>query len=150
MTVPHQENEADALAFIADIQRYVDEGSMFQWAITLHDQALDDRVVGSFTLASIDRRHRRAEVGFAVARRFWGQRIVSRILPTAIAYGFEAMKLHRLEADVDPRNAASLRALERAGFQREGLYRERYFQDGEFQDGILLSLLHHEWHAARS
>ena len=140
MTVPLQKSQEDAIKFIAEIDRMFHEGTMFQWGI-----ALDDQVVGSFTLADIDQLNSHAEVGFAVAQRFWGQRILSRILPTAFDFAFETMGLHRLEADVDPRNVASLRALERQGFQREGRVRQRYFQNGEFQDGILLGLLSEEW-----
>jgi RimJ/RimL family protein N-acetyltransferase len=44
---------------------------------------------------------------------------------------FERLGLHRLEADADPMNEASLRVLERLGFRREGLRRERYVQEDE-------------------
>jgi RimJ/RimL family protein N-acetyltransferase len=55
------------------------------------------------------------------------------------------MNLHRLEADVDPNNAASIRSLERLGFQREGYLRERWHVGGGIQDAIFFGLLKHEW-----
>jgi RimJ/RimL family protein N-acetyltransferase len=55
------------------------------------------------------------------------------------------MQLRRLEADVDPRNAGSIRTLERLGFQREGFLRERWHVNGEIQDAIFYGLLRREW-----
>ena len=60
-------------------------------------------------------------------------------------FAFEELGLHRVEADVDPRNARSLRLLERLGFQQEGLLRERYHVSGEIQDAALLGLLRTDW-----
>ena len=53
----------------------------------------------------------------------------------------DQMQLRRIEADVDPRNGASLRLVERLGFQREGYARERWLVAGELQDAVLLGLL---------
>ena len=58
---------------------------------------------------------------------------------------FEALDLHRLEADADPDNERSLRVLERQGFRREGYLRERWHHLGEVRDGVLLGLLRREW-----
>jgi RimJ/RimL family protein N-acetyltransferase len=62
---------------------------------------------------------------------------------------FDDLRLNRLEADVDPRNAASCRALERLGFQREGLLRERWIVAGEVSDSAMYGLLHADWMARR-
>ncbi|MGZ5443472.1 MAG: GNAT family N-acetyltransferase [Thermoanaerobaculia bacterium] len=56
-------------------------------------------------------------------------------------FAFQTLGLHRLEADVDPRNTASIRCLERLGFRREGYARERYHLGGEVQDAVLYGLL---------
>ncbi len=54
------------------------------------------------------------------------------------------MGMRRIDADVDPRNAASLRCIERLGFVREGFARERWVVAGEVQDSVLLGLLTRE------
>lgn len=52
----------------------------------------------------------------------------------------------RLMSDkVDPRNAASIKTLERLGFQREGYLRERWQVSGEIQDAYFYGLLRPEW-----
>jgi RimJ/RimL family protein N-acetyltransferase len=48
---------------------------------------------------------------------------------------------------VDPRNAASIRTLERLGFQREGYLRERWQVNGETQDALFYGLLRPDWEA---
>jgi RimJ/RimL family protein N-acetyltransferase len=64
---------------------------------------------------------------------------------TLIRFAFDALGLHRLEADVDPRNERSLRLLARQGFRVEGHLRETYFVGGEVQDSVILGLLRREW-----
>ena len=55
-----------------------------------------------------------------------------------------------MEADVDPRNRASVRSLERLGFIKEGHLRERWIVEGEVSDTILYGLLRREWLANRA
>jgi RimJ/RimL family protein N-acetyltransferase len=66
-------------------------------------------------------------------------------LTALLCYAFGELKLRRIEADVDPRNAASLKSLGRLGFRREGLLRERWNVAGEIQDTAYFGLLAREW-----
>ena len=65
----------------------------------------------------------------------------SEALRTALTFAFGPMNLHRVEADVDPDNAASLALLARLGFREEGRLAERWFTFGAWHDTILLGLL---------
>lgn len=111
------------------------------WAITA---AGDDRLVGGVTLFAIDRAHRRAEIGYSLAAAHWGQGYARAALSLVIGHAFEPLGLHRLEADIDPRNEASCRLVERLGFQREGVLRERWHVAGELCDSALYGLLARE------
>jgi ribosomal-protein-alanine N-acetyltransferase len=51
------------------------------------------------------------------------------------------MKLHSVEANVNPSNASSIGLLEKCGFVREAYYRENYFYNGRFMDSAVYSLL---------
>jgi RimJ/RimL family protein N-acetyltransferase len=133
---------AAAVALQREIARCFADRSLFQWAIA---ERASDQVVGTCTLAALSAEHRRAELGFALARSVWGRGYVAEALPVLLRFAFEPLALHRLEADVDPRNAPSIRALERLGFEREGYQRERYFLGGEIQDAVLYGLLRHDW-----
>ena len=131
-----------AAALQAEIARRFEERALFQWGIAERGSGT---LVGTCTLAALSAEHRRAELGYALARAAWGRGYVAEALPALIGFAFETLELHRLEADVDPRNERSIRALEREGFEREGHLRERYHVQGEVQDAVLYGLLHREW-----
>jgi [ribosomal protein S5]-alanine N-acetyltransferase len=133
---------ADALQ--QEIVDLFSERSLFQWGIA---ERATDRVVGTCTLASLSAEHHRAEVGFALATEVWGRGYLAEVLPALLLFAFDTLDLHRIEADVDPRNARSIGLLERAGFQREGYLRERYRVAGEVQDALIYGLLRPEWAA---
>ena len=136
-----------AAALLREVQECFAERSLFQWGIA---ERATDAVVGTCTLAALSPEHRRAELGFALARSAWGRGYLAEALPALLAFAFETLALHRVEADVDPRNARSIRVLEREGFQREGYMRERYHLGGEVQDAVMYALLRHEWARAVS
>ncbi len=136
LAIPRQLGRADTERFLDGIHEGYRTSSLYQWGI---EHA--GRVVGTCTLGGIDWENRRAEIGFALARAAWGQGLMPDALAVLIDHAFEDLRLHRIEADVDPRNSASLRLLERLGFRREGYLRERYFKDGEIQDSVFFGLL---------
>jgi [ribosomal protein S5]-alanine N-acetyltransferase len=116
--------------------------TMYEWALALR---ADNRVVGSCCLFNFEWNNGRAELGFVLVRRLWGQGLMREGLVTLLDFAFGRLGLRRLEADVDPRNEASLVLLERLGFRREGVLRERWNVGGELQDAVLLGLLAREY-----
>lgn len=128
------------------LQREIDHlftmRTLFQWGMA--DQR-SDALIGTCTLAEISAEHRRAAVGFAVRRDLWSRGYATEALEAMVGFAFNELGLRRLEADADPRNAGSIRVLERAGFQREGRQRERLVVNGEVQDAVLFGLLRREW-----
>jgi ribosomal-protein-alanine N-acetyltransferase len=88
-------------------------------------------------------------VGYSLASAEWGNGYMQEALTALLDYGFSELDLNRVEADVDPRNAASGRSLERLGFRREGLLRERWIVGGEVSDTALYGLLRKDWEAAK-
>lgn len=116
--------------------------SFFQWAVT----EADDRLVGTTTLGSWDRDNRHAEIGFIVRPEVQGRGVATDAVRTVLRFGFDEMGLHRVEADVDPENAGSIRLLERLGFQQEGLFRERWFTWFEaWKDSAMFGLLERDF-----
>jgi RimJ/RimL family protein N-acetyltransferase len=134
----------DADGYIAQIDAHFHERDLFQWVA---EERTTARVVGTCTLLNVSAAHQRAEIGFALGRQHWGRGLATEMVNTLLSFAFETLALHRLEADVDPRNERSLRLLERLGFEREGYLRERYFVGRERQDTVLLGLLRRAWQA---
>lgn len=71
-------------------------------------------------------------------------------LTALINFGFEELDLNRIEADIDPRNEASLRSVERLGFIHEGHLRARWIVDAEISDSSIYGLLRRDWFAKKS
>jgi [ribosomal protein S5]-alanine N-acetyltransferase len=112
-------------------------------------RASDGLLIGQCTLFSLSAQSRRAELGYSMRANAWGQGYMHEALCALLDHGFGAMQLNRVEADIDPRNAASARSLERLGFAREGLLRERWIVAGEVSDTALYGLLASDWQARR-
>ena len=87
----------------------------------------------------------RAELGFALARPYWGKRYAREALTILLEHAFGTLGLRRIEADVDPRNQGSLHTLDALGFRREGYLRQRGRVAGELQDSVLMGLRASEW-----
>ncbi len=132
----------EASIYLEAIHRGFDQGNLFQWGIALRG---DDRVVGTVTLYALDLGQGRAEIGFALAREHWGRRYAREALTVLFEHAFGNLGLRRIEADVDPRNQASLRTLEALGFRREGYLRQRWQVAGELQDSVFMGLLASDW-----
>lgn len=134
----------DAVALIDEIDDYCRRGELMEWALVRRDQS---GLIGTCSLGNLDLANRRGEIGFALARPAWGQGFMAEILPVLVSHAFDTLHLHRLEADVDPRNTGSIRLLEGLGFQLEGRLRERWQVTGEVQDALFYGLLDREWWA---
>lgn len=111
------------------------------------------RVVGTLSLYKIDAGCRRADIGYALARGQQGKGLMNEALAAVIGLAFDHrpgaafddLLLNRIEADVDPRNGPSCRALERLGFRLEGVLRERWQVAGEISDSAMYGLLRADW-----
>lgn len=139
--VPYKER-AQAETLLAEIHENFQQKSHFQWGIALRS---DDKVIGTTTLFRFDEQSRRAELGYILNRRFWGKGFVSEALSALFDFAFEKFDLNRLEAEIEPRNTASVKTVERLGFQKEGYMRERWIVDGEVQDTLFYGLLKSDW-----
>ena len=141
---PPMQDIAEARASVERAKGLFPARVALRWSITRRD---DDRMLGHLSLFNFSEQSGRGELGYGLARRHWGQGFMQDALTAAIDYGFGPLGLRRLEADVDPRNQASLRAVERLGFAREGVLRERWQVGDEISDSVFLGLLAREWRA---
>ena len=74
---------------------------------------------------------------------------MTEALRLMLAYAFNDLKLHRLEANVQPENVSSLALVKRAGFVREG-YSRRYLKiAGRWRDHERWAILREDWQANR-
>ena len=111
------------------------------WAITLKP---DNILAGTICFWNITKEHYRAEIGYALHPDHQGKGIMQEAMTNVLEYGFKIMKLHSVEANVNPNNSSSIKLLERNNFSREAYFKENYFFDGKFYDSAIYSLLRPE------
>jgi RimJ/RimL family protein N-acetyltransferase len=141
---PPWQDPARAVQQIADDAEAFGKEEFFRFAITL--QATGE-YLGSCTLFAVHRQNRRAEIGYALGRPYWGQGYMHEALTALLEYAFVERDLNRLEADIDPQNAGSANALLRLGFKQEGYLHERWIVGGQVSDSALYGLLRRAWQA---
>ena len=83
----------------------------------------------------------RAEIGYWLARAWWGQGVMTDAVRAYVRYAFDELQLLRLTAHVFEFNVGSARVLEKNGFKLEGRLRKHISKDGQLLDGRLYGLL---------
>lgn len=133
---------AQAEAMIAEARQTYRDGGLYRYAIALRET---DRLIGVCNLRGFFDQNRRCELGYALARDHWGQGYAGEALEALLGHAFHVLDLNRIEADIDPRNEASARLLEKLGFRREGYMPERWIVHGEKADTAFYGLLRRYW-----
>ena len=102
------------------------------WAIC----ALDNKTFyGAGGLNSIDKKEGKAEIGLWLLPEFWGKGILKEVLPIITNYGFEKLKLNRIEGFVETDNLNCKNAMAKLDFVNEGT-----MKDCEIKNGKLISV----------
>ena len=141
---PLQETSAGELR--ADLARqrmedlYRGRGERFQWIIMV-----DGESAGWITLAILSWEHGLAEIGYALATEYQGQRLMAEALGQLLPELFVAVGIERLEARCSVETARSASLLEHLGFQKEGCLRSYFSLHGSRIDNFLYALLRDEF-----
>jgi RimJ/RimL family protein N-acetyltransferase len=85
----------------------------------------------------VDIARRSVEMGYWLAEPFWGRGLTTRAVTAASDWAFDYYKVVRIFATVFSHNVASLRVLEKAGFQREGILRRSAIKNGVILDQVM-------------
>lgn len=133
---------AQADAFLAPlVAPRPDDSDVLPWAIA---DRVTDELVGTTTLFELRRDQQRAEIGYSLVASRWRSGLAREAVHRVLRFAFDELELRRIEADVDPRNTASLALLDALGFVREGFLRERWNVAGELCDSAVYGLLRRE------
>lgn len=134
--VPPGQTIENARAYVA--QGATDKNSAL-WRVTV-----DGEHVGNIRISNIVWKHLRADVALMIGEKsVWGRGIGTEAIRLVTAYGFDTMKLHRLQAGIYANNGASLRAFEKAGYTVEAKRSDYSLFDGEYVDAYLVAKISH-------
>ncbi|MCX6045844.1 MAG: GNAT family N-acetyltransferase [Chloroflexi bacterium] len=134
---------AQARALIEQIHEWYTAQQSIIWGVTLREE---NKVLGFYSVQNWSRDHHRAEIGYDLARSYWGQGIATEAVHAMLQFCFTQLQLHRVEAHTIIDNFASVRMLEKIGFQCEGVRREYSWEDdGLYHGSGTFGLLRHEY-----
>lgn len=108
------------------------QGTGIWWAVC--EPSNPATLIGATGLNGVCTKHLTGELGYWLLPDHWGRGVAGECVAAVLAYGYGAMKLHRVAADVDVDNLRSIALLERLGFQFEGVRRGCELKDGRHLD----------------
>ncbi|MBN1563463.1 MAG: GNAT family N-acetyltransferase [Anaerolineae bacterium] len=122
-----------------------------RWGLTLKSNPAGDALlIGTAGYNYWNRAHRRGEIGYDLNRAYWQRGLMTEAIHGILRWGFAALNLHRIEADVTGGNVGSVRVLEKCGFKQDGCLRQRWYLNGQFYDHLLFGLLRADYEGMQS
>ena len=128
---PEHDSIEITTAFVAAELEETAGGTACYWAICLEPHG---DAIGTCDLSEIDEHHKRAEVGFMIARKYWGGGIAFEAMLAVLEFGKNALGIERFSARTHAGNDRSAALLKRLGFQLEGTLKGYIVREGVRRD----------------
>lgn len=130
--------------FIEELGELYEERIRIDWAI--EDKHIS-KVIGLIVLFNISLVDSRAEVGYVLNKDFTNRGIMKYILRWLVDFSFNYVGIHKLEANININNIASIKVCEGAGFEKEGIRKAHCFnkRTGTYMDNYVYGLINNRW-----
>ena len=132
----------DSRAYLRYMLRRYRSHEPASWGIEHRESG---RVIGTIGFMWVQEDNAAAEVGYSLAREFWGHGYMTEALAAVIQYGFDDMELNRIEAQHETTNPASGAVMRKCHMQHEGTLRGRLFNKGRYVDVELYAILRRDF-----
>jgi RimJ/RimL family protein N-acetyltransferase len=143
LNIPHPYAEADADWWI---HQRIEQAARIGIEVSFAIRDGGERLIGVVGADHLEPgTTHRAEIGYWLARAYWGQGIMTDVVRAYARYAFADLQLQRLTAHVFEFNTGSARVLEKNGFKLEGRLRKHINKDGRLLDGRFYGLLKEEF-----
>ena len=133
--------------FIAWTLRQRSAGTYACFAVTLQGF---DTAIGIFQLRESEPGFGTAEWGFAVGSAFWGTGVFQQGAELMLAFAFNTVGVHRLEARAAVLNGRGNGALLKMGAVQEGILRKSFQKNGDYLDQVLYAIIEDDWRASQN
>lgn len=132
-SLPHQ-SQAETAEWIAANRAAIEAGTAIEYGVEYQGKLIGRGILWNGN-----------EIGYLFAKAYWGHGFAHEAMQAVVDFAFQFRQLSEITADIDPRNLASRRLLERLGFQLT-IYKERTFCiGGEWSDSQYFALRRTEW-----
>jgi RimJ/RimL family protein N-acetyltransferase len=119
-----------------------DDAQQLRFAVELPKT---NEVIGDVSMWCSPGDRLQAEIGYVVNPWFHGRGYATEAVTELLRIGFEEAGLHRITANADARNVASIRVMERVGMRREAQFVQGANEKGEWVDEVEYAILADEW-----
>lgn len=120
-------------------------GDFFDWAVVLNSE---DKMIGTCGFTRFDYNNNSGEVGYVINPAYRGQGIADEAVRAVMQFGFETLRLNRIEAKFIEGNSASMRVMEKTGMTFEGYHRSSMLIKGSYKTIGVCAILRDEYFAA--
>jgi RimJ/RimL family protein N-acetyltransferase len=140
-----REEVAERVARYATAVTLAGDGDFWQLAVERADAP--GRVIGDvyFTIRSVE--HATAEIGWTLHPDFAGRGYMTEAATAVLDVAFGRLRLHRVRAELDPRNTTSAALCRRLGMREEAHFVEDVWFKGAWGDSAIYAILEREWPA---
>lgn len=128
----------EQMDFFANIEK---EGTGIWWAICSLD---NNTFYGAGGLNNLNKEHKKAEIGFWLLKEYWGQGIMTEVMPFICEFGFSNLGLHRIEGLVETDNLNCKNAMKKLDFNLEGTMQDCEIKNGKFISLHIYARLNHK------
>lgn len=142
VTWEYHRNISDSMHYLRFITQQYQDGIPSPWGI-IHKEL--GKLIGTIGYHVWSLPNGFGEVGYALSKDFWNKGYTTEAFEEVIKFGFERLKLNRVEATCKLANTASEKVMLKCGLSYEGILRKRLFAKSEYHDLKLYSLLRSEW-----
>ena len=117
-------------------------GDFFDWGVILTEE---DKMIGTCGFTRFNYESNSGEIGYVINPAYRGRQIAAEAVRAVMQFGFEELRLNRIEARFMQGNDASLRVMEKTGMTFEGYLRSSMFIKGDYKTVGVCSILRDEY-----
>lgn len=128
----------EQMEFFTNLEK---EGTGIWWAICSLDNTI---FYGAGGLNNLNKEHKKAEIGFWLLKDYWGQEIMTEVMPFICEFGFNKLGLHRIEGLVETENLNCKNAMKKLDFILEGTMQNCEIKNGKFISLHIYAKLNHK------
>ena len=136
--IPYPNTIESVTAFLSSSRIAERKGTGLNFGIEYKESG---EIIGSVGFTVINKNFRRGEFGYWLAKKYRNQGIMTEATELVVRHAFTKLKLKRIHAFVDPDNVASIKVLEKCGFENEGLLKKFIKQNNRYKDMYIFAII---------
>ncbi len=118
-------------SYLSYIEGQYKQGRFYDWAVILKDE---NKMIGTGGYTAVDEKNAVGQIGYVLNPSYWNRGYGTEIAKELLSFGFNVLKLNRIEALYMQKNERSRHVMEKCGMTFEGISREMLFVKGAFRD----------------